>query len=359
MVILLCYHAICSLNYLLYFSVGLESDGFIDDMSLFSFDCSMVNDDIDADHPFHSFDEGSSLTHSINTTNKSKRKRIYKKRPYKRRPQNGIIRPPKRDVRRLYAFMFANVFNAADYSLWLGFFDDFYRKDLSFTQSTQPHSARHPFAPRHISVTGSAQAAQFMFNRLASCPDITMHIDHTELQCKLDGSDECCISCNFRLTGTKVYQLPLHTVVGELETGAADCAVPAGVQSTLEIHTLTETNYSSDNTLVCGDRTSVGSNDFNSCRRIPKNSQEKVKKLANCHSFEVEYESQSGSKGKLLGYSVDKYQELINGSKLLDKPLAISLAGTFTMHLNANKQVTKFDISTSFGKGHNEFKGVL
>ncbi len=64
-------------------------------------------------------------------------------------------------------------------------------------------------------------------------------------------------------------------------------------------------------------------------------------------SFLVDFESQIGRKGQLIGYSPHVYQSILNTLPLLEKPMYIELEGTFTMYLDVNKRIHRIDLTNT------------
>jgi hypothetical protein len=229
------------------------------------------------------------------------------------------------DIRRLFSTMFTNVVNNNEFSLLSGFFNTYCHKDARFVlESPISQAIDHPHSPRFIDVSGADLTSQFLFNRLQSFPDLTMTLGESRVLFS-NTTRECVVISKFCMKGTKIHQVPPSSMIytpdgGEkLERNHEETVYAA-------YHRAYGEDNTSDMSIVnsCTNNTFRGSFD----KSVPD-------------TFLVDYESQLGHKGRLIGYTVERYAEILSNAPLLENPINIRLGGTMTIYLDAENRLNK------------------
>ncbi len=251
-------------------------------------------------------------------TKKTNKPRI---RQYVRR--NRPTAPPKmfkHDIRRQYSTMFTNVMNSADFSMWSSFFDTFFHPDLHYIQRAATNfPIVYANAPKQIEMYSSKHCSQFIFNHMSAIPDMTMRLQDTKITLLTDGSKESTITLSFEVSGTKLYVVP-----GERQRNTNDDSDEQPFERNNKMrHELKSTSTSCNSSFGLDEEEPNGED-----------------------TFLVNYISHAGRACQLVGYSVEKYQELLDRAPMEANPIPIKLTAAITLHLDVNKKIIKFDGSS-------------
>ncbi len=236
-----------------------------------------------------------------------KKKRI---RPYKRRHDVSLVMPRilKSDIRKQYSTMFTNVFNIQDYNLLTGCFETFCHPNFELYQNSadtlsEPDKLMYPNAPKILELSGVKLGVQFVYTRLLTMPDVVFRLQNSTFKVFKDGSNRSQVDVSFVVNGTMTHDLFCEKKV------YARCDAEITEEDAIDI--------------------------------------EEQSELYKQYATDLNYDTQIGTQETLSVYSADSFQEIVRNAPLLETPIALSMAGTYVMHLDAEKRVTRIEITMS------------
>ena len=103
----------------------------------------------------------------------------------------------KSDIRRQYATMFANVYNACDYNYMMKYIETFYRPDMTLALSKGNLERKE--------CSGFDHCTTVWYERMHDAPDLAFELKQTQMKLRSDGTS--VVSASFVLTGTKILTL--------------------------------------------------------------------------------------------------------------------------------------------------------
>ncbi len=237
-----------------------------------------------------------------------------------------VPRVLKRDIRKLYSSMFANVFNIMDSELINSFFNTFCQGGSSFcfqiSHSVRTDDVLQSDCAQSMCIDRTEIASLLMSTNCQRFPDMTMQISESMLH-QSPHTGESHVTANFCIKGTKIYDtdsweklvFPPDEQEEEGDDHVNGTVMTAAVKRPLAAVT-----------------TTIGSNNA---------------KAASNYEYSISSTSFSGKKGIQLCYSNEQHMELISTSPLLETPLKITTSGTITLYLNAHKRITKLEMVTT------------
>ncbi len=237
---------------------------------------------------------------------------------------SGSVSVPKvlrKDIRRSYADMLANVTNSADIRNVEGFFSTFSRRDLMFVEDCENTPSGERL--RNTQLSGMAVFLQFWFNRMTLVPDGVVQINDVKVVTRSDTEDSRVI-CGFSFDGTRLYDLPYETVM------------PSDEQK--------QWLLSQD---VTGDARRKRKMD---CKKVTKLSISKQTELLRS-SGGGESDDRECSGGTYVVQTAVEYDtsvvDAVSSAALLPTPMDIAVRGVFIIWLDANKYITKLQLQTA------------
>jgi hypothetical protein len=105
----------------------------------------------------------------------------------------------KRDIRRFYASMFANVWNSCDFKMIHGFMDTYFERDSLANCENTNDSVIIPSKENEI-------LARFLFLNILTMPDTILMVDDTKVYLNSDKTLGNKVVTRFSLSGTKIYE---------------------------------------------------------------------------------------------------------------------------------------------------------
>jgi hypothetical protein len=122
----------------------------------------------------------------------------------------------RKDIRRLYVDMFANVANASEMLLAEGFYKEFTTPNMEYSQ-TQDAFITVDNKPVTFELAGQSIFLQYWFNHILLVPDMTWRFTNTRIITQ-SPSKLSRVEFNFELCGTMLYDLHfLETVPTQIE----------------------------------------------------------------------------------------------------------------------------------------------
>lgn len=145
----------------------------------------------------------STIVSDTNETTKKKKKRYYV-------PVYTLPRILKRDIRRDYGPMFANVLNSTNFSLMNNFFSTFVTRDCAFIEtfydSTTALQANSPVF--NNTTVGQSEIANYLYTIISNFPDFMVKINSNQIIQK-SGMVGSIIVFSTSMKGTKVDSLEM------------------------------------------------------------------------------------------------------------------------------------------------------
>lgn len=257
----------------------------------------------------------------------------------------------KRDVRKLYSAMFANVFNAMDSDLVGSYFSTFCWPNLHFTSSISPALCALRAVGDVANFAGSRQinsaeiASQFMNNNAMLYPDMTIKLTESKLHMRSDTAESIIVS-TFTASLTKIYDSSDWSEVISFPDDGGDISKAAQQRSNKNIETgkiVDDTQVPKrPHTAVIDERDSSSSPLLLSLLDNPLvDQQEKEEAVL------VEAISFAGKKGYQPCYTAKQQQAMISRTPLEQHPYPLNIEGTITMWLDANKRIMRFEMQTT------------
>lgn len=124
-----------------------------------------------------------------------KKKRLPK--PNKAPRVNFLPRIPKRDIRRSYGLMFANVYNSANTELLQKFSNQLVNNNCTFT--LRDESSPLEFKKRLV----GNEVMAFFYQRMFDAPDVLCRFEASKIKVRSDGT--ATLMGFFRITGTRIF----------------------------------------------------------------------------------------------------------------------------------------------------------
>ncbi len=228
----------------------------------------------------------------------------------------------RKDIRRSYADMFANVTNSSDIGLIEGFYKAFSVKSLEFEQRhVKPSMMIAPAGVVTTSITTCSPPdfklesmpvfLQFWYNRMHLVPDGIMQVTDVKVVTRSD-TEESQVRCEFLFSATRVFDVPYGTII------------PSEEQQRFALSQLDTINNKEKKRKM-------------STKKVAKL---KIQQRTDLLVRDAECEPSQSTTGGAQIFDTGVL-DAIYACPLLEKPLSFEIRGEVTMFLDVNKYITK------------------
>jgi hypothetical protein len=232
----------------------------------------------------------------------------------------------KKDIRRLYSNMFANVSNSCDMNMTEGFFRDYSVHDMKFIQHC---GIKPPFPnmPSFFQFDGLAVFLQFWFNRMHLAPDMCFRMKDSRI-ISFATTDESRVECDFELNGTRLLDVPFDMIIPSMEEQERILATAHLKRNTKIIK---KRKLTADAAVIS---VSINNDDV-----VTQSSSTANKKRDDVGQVPIPFPLVMGD----IISSHDRYDttvcQRIQMAPLLTHPTSLCVRGTITMFLDCNKAI--------------------
>jgi hypothetical protein len=247
----------------------------------------------------------------------------------------------KKDIRRMYSNMFANVSNSGDIRMTEGFFSDF--STFNMTCIVKASHSPYPDVPTFMKIDGLAVFLQFWYNRIQVVPDMCYRVSDAKVVTFRD-SEESRVECAFELFGTRIFDVPFDTVLPSEEETQIILANAQMRPTRQEMNKKRKKLSLNRNASSLSTAPTTANNDSKvSKKKLTKNS-EMLCQQSNTSTEDISDIISSLNEAHVYD---DRVLNTVSNAKMHQKPLEIQSFGVVTMWLDANRAITKIEFRST------------